>query len=110
MLGARRQRLNLERQLMRAGWPALVNHIVEALAALPRVFLQQDGLAIDLEQETAAVVVEDAVHEPLTGRQIHDEFIVTGMIDFDRMGDRGGLVIRQHDGPIAGRMSAGAVA
>ena len=93
------QRLQLERELMFAGLPVLIDHVVIGPAILPAVFPRQAFPAVDLEDQPAAVQVEDPIHESLVGRQIHDKLVAAGMLDANRARNRRRLVIRQRQRP-----------
>ena len=105
----RRLRLQLERELMFAGLPVLIDHVVIGPPILPAVFPRQAFPAVDLDDQPAAVEVKDAIHESLVGRQVHDKLIAAGMLDANRARNHRWLVIRQRQRPFVvpgGRGSA----
>ena len=87
------QRLELERELMVAGLPGDIDHVVIGSTVLPAKFTLQALAAVDLERQPAAVEVEDAIDEPFVGGQIDNQLVPTGDVDPDRRCNDRGLVI-----------------
>ena len=84
---AGRQRLDLERQMMRAGLPVAVHIVAIGFPILAAVFLPEGFLSIHLEDEPALVVVEHPIDEPLRCRQVDNQPVMAGMLGLEHGGD-----------------------
>src|SRR6185295_19867512 len=93
LLLVRREWMRLENQLMVPGFPILIEFVVKRLAALARIIVAMQFLAVRVKNEPAFVVVELIVHETLIRGEVEEQLVTPGEWRLERVRNRGGVVI-----------------